>query len=240
MFQLRATDLMHSYGSRRVLGDGQVGVSLTVSGIESVALMGPSGSGKSTLLSMLGGLATPAEGEVVIDVDTEPGRSVFGWVLQTNTALGSRSVWENVKIGAVGLRSGADTESSLVASAIDQCGLAPLSKRRAKTLSGGELQRVSIARALASQPFVLLADEPTGQLDRATSDMVLDSLFTPERDYAVVVATHDPLVAARCDRTVMLVDGMLVDDRATAADAATSPAGPVNGLAQHPTNEPKR
>ncbi len=189
-----------------------VGVDLTVEQGESVAILGPSGSGKSTLLSVLGGLVRPTAGSARAEEDDgapRPLRIVTSWVLQTVNVLPERSVLDNVVVA--GLTCGLPRAQAR-ADAIDRLESVGLGDRLgdpARLLSGGEVQRVVIARALASaRPFVL-ADEPTGQLDRATSDIVLDALFTTAGGAGVVVVTHDPLVAARCDRTTRIDNGVL-------------------------------
>lgn len=207
MLDITLRQVSHSFRSTVVLRK----VDLHLPPGSTMALMGPSGSGKSTLLSILGGLIPPSDGTLTIrgPSDLAEARTEFGWVLQTTSALGTRTVWDNVKLGAMRLRLRPSRERALVADAIGKCGLAGLERRRARTLSGGELQRVSIARALAGRPLCMLADEPTGQLDRSTTSQVLDAMFTSGRDCSVVLATHDPDVAARCDRIVHLVNGRI-------------------------------
>jgi len=186
------------------------GADLAVEQGETVAILGPSGSGKSTLLSVLGGLVRPTGGVVRVDGAAGGLRDVSAWVLQTVNVLPERSVLDNVVLG--GLTRGL-TRASAVAEAaarLDAVGLGERLDDPVRVLSGGEVQRVVIARALASgRPFIL-ADEPTGQLDRATSDVVLDALFTTAGGAAVVVVTHDPEVAARCGRVARIDDGVVV------------------------------
>jgi putative ABC transport system ATP-binding protein/lipoprotein-releasing system ATP-binding protein len=186
------------------------GADLVVDEGETVAILGPSGSGKSTLLSVLGGLVRPTAGGVRVEGAAGGLRDVSAWVLQTVNVLPERSVLDNVVLG--GLTRGL-TRASAVAEAtvrLDAVGLGGRLDEPVRVLSGGEVQRVVIARALASgRPFIL-ADEPTGQLDRATSDVVLDALFTTAGGAAVVVVTHDPEVAARCGRVARIDDGVVV------------------------------
>lgn len=197
------------------------GVDLEVAAGESVALVGPSGSGKTTLLSISGLLQQPSEGTVSLDgrqVSAAGGRGgsgllgeVFAWVFQSVNTLRHRSALDNTALGllARGLRRG-DAEAA-AADALDRVGLAGFEDTPVETLSGGELQRVCIARAVAARPRFLLADEPTGQLDRSTSDRVLDALWQARgSETAIVIATHDPDAAARCDRVLRLVDGRVV------------------------------
>lgn len=183
------------------------GVSLSVEQGETLAVVGPSGSGKSTLLSVLGGLVRPSSGTVRVDGGRRDVRDVSAWVLQTVNVLPERTALENVALGA--LTRGLRTREARWAARerLESVGLADLVHSPARLLSGGELQRVVIARALASGRPFLLADEPTGQLDRSTSLLVLDALFTSAAGAGVVVVTHDPEVAARCGRAVRIDDG---------------------------------
>lgn len=192
-------------------------VRLVVTPGESVALLGPSGSGKTTLLALLGGLLRTDLGIVGVQVEDGSQEAVDGhvaWVLQTTNALGQRTCTENVALGclAEGLTWRAAQERA--ASALRPVGLAHRASSPARTLSGGELQRMVIARALVSSRAFVLADEPTGQLDGSTSRLVADALFTAlEPGRAIIVATHDPELAERCDRVLRIVDGRIVDGR---------------------------
>lgn len=173
---------------------------------ESVAVVGPSGSGKTTLLALLGGLLRPGSGQVFLERNGErlPAADHVSWVLQTVNVLSDRSVLDNVAVGAFadGLdRVAAAARAQLALAAV---GLAGASERPVRTLSGGEAQRVVIARAAVSDRLVLLADEPTGQLDQKTSAHVIDALLRSAADKIVIVVTHDPAVAARCSRTLTL------------------------------------
>jgi putative ABC transport system ATP-binding protein/lipoprotein-releasing system ATP-binding protein len=189
-------------------------VDLAIEDGARIAITGPSGSGKSTLLGILGGLLRPSRGEVLLDGDPIP-RSyrdlghVFGWVFQTVNALGRRSVEDNIELPL--LASGLPrTQARVIANdRLFRVGLADLSSALASSLSGGELQRMCIARAMAGKPRFLLADEPTGQLDHATSVRVLDALWTAADAATIVVATHDREVSDRCDRSIHLVDGRI-------------------------------
>jgi ABC-type lipoprotein export system ATPase subunit len=195
-------------------------IELEIANGESVALMGPSGSGKTTLLSILGLLTHPAQGEVLLDGEpVTAGRGAselrgtqFSWVFQTANALLRRSAIENA---ALQLRArGAERASAerVATLELERVGIGHLAQRPARLLSGGELQRVCIARALAAAPRWILADEPTGQLDHATT-LEVGSALIENRPIgtAVIIATHDPEVAARCGRIVRLIDGAIVD-----------------------------
>jgi ABC-type lipoprotein export system ATPase subunit len=196
-------------------------VSLSVLRGEVVAVMGPSGSGKSTLLFLLGGLDLPDEGTVrVTGVDwaTLQGRArasfrrgACGFIVQGQALLPQATAAENVEVplllGGVDIRE----RSKAVAAALDRVGLSEHAGKLPDQLSGGEQQRVSIARALVGNPAVVLADEPTGSLDSATSEEIIRLLVAAavERDSAVVLVSHDPAVAAHADRVVRLSSGEL-------------------------------
>lgn len=198
-----------------------VEVDLEVDHGETLAVMGPSGSGKTTLLGIMGLLQPPSVGEVVLDGHKIPTRgrfrtrlraSEFAWVFQTVNVLGRRTSLDNVSLGQLPrlmLRRQAD---ALARSALESVGLGHLEARLAHGLSGGELQRVCIARALVGAPRFILADEPTGQLDRSTSHGVIEALLTARRDEtSIVIATHDLGVARRCQRIVQLRDSRLIE-----------------------------
>jgi predicted ABC-type transport system involved in lysophospholipase L1 biosynthesis ATPase subunit len=199
------------------------GASLDVGRRECVAIVGRSGAGKSTLLHLLGGLDRPDRGDVRIE-----DRSLFalksreraawrarrvGFVFQSYHLLPEMDVADNVLLPAMAL--GATDRSALrrrALSLLEQVGLAGRAAHTPLELSGGEQQRVALARALMNDPALILADEPTGNLDRATGTQVLDLLFgiTRDRGHALVVVTHAPDVAARCDRVLALEDGRIV------------------------------
>jgi lipoprotein-releasing system ATP-binding protein len=198
------------------------GAELTVNAGEIVALVGPSGSGKSTLLHLAGLLEKPDSGEVYINGEasgslpeqrrTELRRQYLGFVYQYHHLLPEFSALENVvvpqMIAGVSRAAAADRAKGL----LDSLGLGERYDHRPGLLSGGEQQRVAIARALANQPALLLADEPTGNLDPHTADGVFDALLSLSRSHglAALVATHNPELAKRMDRTVRLDEGQLV------------------------------
>ena len=186
-----------------VLLDAQVG--------ESVAVVGPSGSGKTTFLALLGGLLRPQSGRVVLDRDGEelPVAEHVSWVLQTVNVLADRSVIDNVAVGAFADGLDRATATARARTALAAVGLAGTDERLVRTLSGGEAQRVVIALAAVSDRPVLLADEPTGQLDQDTSAHVIDALLASAAAKITVVVTHDPAVAARCSRILVLGAGHL-------------------------------
>jgi ABC-type lipoprotein export system ATPase subunit len=225
---LEATDLARSYGpadrARRALLD----VSLTVNRGEVVAVMGPSGSGKSTLLYLLGGLDLPDAGVVrLTGVDWRSLRGsdrarfmrrTCGFIVQGLALLPQATAAENVELPMLldGVERG--DRARRVAAVLERVGLAGQASQLTDELSGGEQQRVSIARALVNRPAIVLADEPTGSLDSATAQVVTRLLVEAarERDAAVVVVTHDPAVARHADRIVTLHSGRLATGEALA------------------------
>lgn len=210
--------------ARRVtlsLGGSEVlkGASLSVSPAEIVAIEGPSGSGKSSLLFCLAGLMAPDHGEVRfrerrIDTLKEKDRSAlrlreFGFVFQFADLVPELTVAENVELPLrfTGVTAGAARQKAL--EILDVLGIAATAGRRAFEVSGGQMQRAAVARALVHDPAVVFADEPTGALDEVTGHLVLDLLLKAagERDTAVVMVTHDPQVAVRAHRRMCLHDG---------------------------------
>jgi len=199
------------------------GVDLTVGDGELVAIMGPSGCGKSTLLHVMGALDTPTIGEVRLDgrslgtlsdrERTEVRRTRIGFVFQFFNLVPVLTVAENVALPAVVGRAPTKDRETRLREVLASVGLLELRDRLPNQLSGGQQQRVAIARALFNRPAVLLADEPTGNLDHASGRDVLD-LFRALHagGQTVVIVTHDPAVAAAAQRVVFLHDGTVVAD----------------------------
>jgi lipoprotein-releasing system ATP-binding protein len=198
------------------------GLNLNVARGEVIALVGPSGAGKSTLLHIAGLLEKPDSGEVRIDGEdcgtlsddrrTELRRGHLGFVYQFHHLLPEFSALENIVVPQMIAGKSKSEAEKRGLQLLDRMGLAARADHRPGQLSGGEQQRVAIARALANKPTLLLADEPTGNLDPDTSDGVFAQLITLARDegLAALIATHNPALAARMDRTVRMDHGVLV------------------------------
>ena len=219
---LEARDLTKEYrlGGRAVRA--LRGVSVAVHQGEYVAITGPSGSGKSTLLHILGGLDAPDSGAVALEgVPLERlGDSALtrirllrmGFVFQRFHLLPVLSALENVELPMAEAGIGRRERGSRARELLDYVGLSERSGHRATELSGGEMQRVAVARALANRPALLFADEPTGELDLTTGRQVLDLFRRLNRDgMTIIVVTHDEHLAAEASRTVHLLDGQLAD-----------------------------
>lgn len=171
-----------------------------------VAVTGPSGSGKSTLLQIIGGLLNPQGGTI----ENRPRPQDVGWVFQIPTALGRRTALDNVIVSLLGERIGERQYRTQALGALESVGLSGKAHQPAHSLSGGELQRVQLARALVSAPPLVIADEPTAQLDRRSTEAVLRALVRARAATStVVIATHDNQVAQACDRRLRLVDGVI-------------------------------
>ena len=201
-------------------------ISLTVNQGEFVAVMGASGSGKSTLLNVLGGLLAPDSGTVTVDgLDlgsmsdaalTVYRRDRVGFIFQMFNLVGTLNVEENILLPS--LAGGKKVASSTLDTMIEKVGLSHRRHAMPDTLSGGEQQRVAIARALVSGPALVLADEPTGNLDSENTRLMGDLFRDLHRAQgcAFVLVTHAPDVAMWADRVIVLKDGSIVDDRSTA------------------------
>jgi putative ABC transport system ATP-binding protein len=202
------------------------GVTLDIAAGAFVSIMGPSGSGKSTLLHLMGGLDLPTKGEVVVDGSalsrmsddevTILRRRKIGFVFQFFNLLPTYTAEENVALPLLldGV-SGRDARPRVEA-ALEQVGLSHRRRHRPEELSGGEMQRVAIARALVIDPRVILADEPTGNLDTRTGAHVLELLQAAnrERHCTIVLVTHDAVAAAHAERLITLKDGTVEGQRA--------------------------
>jgi len=222
--------LVKDYGEEPVRTRVLHGIDFTVHKGEFAAIMGPSGSGKSTLLNLIGLLDRPTAGSVTLDgqdtglLDDDGltryrGRAV-GFVFQFHHLLPEFTALENVMIPMMADK-GRQTASMVECGAhlLSEVGLGTHLHKKATLLSGGQAQRVAIARALAMAPRLVLADEPTGNLDTHSADEIFVLLreFNRAKGVTFLVVTHDPRLAARCDRIVEVVDGRIVADRLNTA-----------------------
>lgn len=192
---------------------------------QSLAVLGPSGSGKSTLLYIIGAIDQPTSGQVRLDQEqphqlTPDGLARYrqqkiGFVFQDHSLLPHLSAWENVLVPVLAARRVTEADRKRSAELLDQVGLSHRRDHLPGALSGGERQRVAIARSLVNGPTVLLADEPTGNLDRETADSISELLCTlPQQEATMlVVVTHSQDLAARCDRRLYLRDGNLIEEQ---------------------------
>jgi putative ABC transport system ATP-binding protein len=205
---LEGRDIRVVRGGRVVLQD----VSLQATGGRMLAVVGPSGSGKTTLLGVLAGLVRPDDGTVQLDGAPVDGsarqRRSFGFLLQTHALLPVLTATENVEIALRAREVEPDEARARAVAALEEVGLGGALHRPVERLSGGQQQRVALARALAPRPAVLLADEPTSELDAATRDRMIDLIAARAAEGTVVVlATHDLEVADRCRDRIDLRDG---------------------------------
>ncbi|MBI1257236.1 MAG: ATP-binding cassette domain-containing protein [Chloroflexi bacterium] len=212
----------------KIYREGQVetvalrGVSLAVEAGEMVAIVGPSGSGKSTLLNLIGGLDTPSAGQVWVgeqNIGALPEaerarlrRQQLGFVFQDYNLLPFMTAAENIVLALH--FAGTQHASLTAAELLSEVGLADRLDHRPAALSGGEQQRVAIACALANQPAVLLADEPTGELDSLTAQAIMELLIAVNRSHrmTIILVTHDPAVAAYAQRVIHMRDGEIVNE----------------------------
>ena len=218
---------LSNVGKRYMMGEepfmALVGVDLHIGRNEYVALIGPSGSGKSTLMNLLGCLDTPSEGRYVLNGrdtsdmdDTELARvrnREIGFIFQSFHLLPRLSVLQNVMQPLVYRGMPRAERQARATRALARVGLADRMGHRPNQLSGGQRQRVAVARALVGEPSILLADEPTGNLDSKTSAEIM-ALFDElhAQGQTVVVVTHEPDIAAHCKRTIRVSDGRIVED----------------------------
>ncbi|WP_245510607.1 ABC transporter ATP-binding protein [Antarcticimicrobium sediminis] len=220
-------------GITRVYGRGEAevraldGIDLTIRAGEFVAIMGPSGSGKSTAMNVIGCLDSPTAGEYLfngvdvarLDKDQRAliRRHYLGFVFQGYNLLPRTPALENVELPLIYKGVGAAERRARALAALEQVGLANRGHHDPSELSGGQQQRVAIARALAGSPEVLLADEPTGNLDTHRSAEIMELLarLRAETGLTIVMVTHEEDMAAYADRLIWMVDGRIADDRPT-------------------------
>ncbi|MGH3128162.1 MAG: ABC transporter ATP-binding protein [Gaiellaceae bacterium] len=221
VYELRSVSRMYTLGGAQVHAIREIDLALTAG--ESVAIVGPSGSGKTTLLQLLGALDRPTAGELLFegrDIGRLADRAlselrlgVLGFVFQQFNLIPTLTAAQNVEIALAPTSSSRAARRGRVLGLLTSVGLAERADHVPSKLSGGEQQRVAIARALANDPHVLLADEPTGNLDSTTGAEIMDlllSLSGNEQRRTVIVVTHDPDVAGRAARVIRMLDGRLV------------------------------
>jgi ABC-type lipoprotein export system ATPase subunit len=219
---LRTRGLRRDYGREASLVRAVDGVDLEVAQGETVAIMGPSGCGKSTLLYLLGGLDRPTGGQIWLDGQDLSGlserglarlrRDAIGFVFQAFQLMDELTAVENVELPALLAGRSPRSARQRAGELLERVGLGDRARFLPTQLSGGQRQRVAIARALVADPLVVLADEPTGNLDSAATVEVLrlfDQLHTAGQ--TLVIVTHDPRVAATADRMISMRDGMFTD-----------------------------
>ncbi len=217
---LQAKDLKKYYGKGETEVHALDGVNLEIEAGKFVAIIGTSGSGKSTLLNMLGGLDTPTSGTVTIgntelsDLNDEQltvfRRRRIGFIFQNYNLIPTLNVWENIVFPIA--MDGQKPDKKFIHEVVQMLGLEEKIHSLPNNLSGGQQQRVAIARALASKPDIILADEPTGNLDSKTSDNVVALLHMTSQKFhqTIIMITHNPEIAQLTDQTIHIEDGRIV------------------------------
>ena len=214
-------------GVSRAFDDGAIvalrSIDLTIPAGDCVAILGPSGSGKSSIVNLLSGIDRPTSGRILWNGTPVESRRAWsrlrrdgiGIVFQEFNLIPTLSAAENVEMALMGRGVAANQQRARAQAALGRVGLAHRMRHLPHALSGGERQRVAIARAIVNAPSVLLADEPTGNLDSANAAAVADLLFCLQRDtgMTLVLVTHDESLAARCRRCIRVRDGEIAEDR---------------------------
>ncbi|MEW5912793.1 MAG: ABC transporter ATP-binding protein [Thermodesulfobacteriota bacterium] len=227
---LRADNLSKTYGSGEAEASALAGVSFTIEQGEFVAVMGPSGSGKSTLLSVLGALNTPDQGGYFVDeMDiyslnqnqrADFRREYLGFVFQSFNLVPYLSLAENVMLPLAIKKMSRGQRWDMAREALGRVGLAGKERRLPSQVSGGEQERAAVARALVNRPPILLADEPTGNLDQATSQQIMELLTRLGNEgMTIIMVTHSPECAAYAGRLLSMRDGRLAGSSPQAAAA---------------------
>jgi putative ABC transport system ATP-binding protein len=221
--------LIHLDGVKKVFFTDEIethaldGVHLEIKVGEFLAIAGPSGCGKSTLLSILGLLDSPTEGDYTLNGQPVANLSLsdrtrirnreIGFIFQAFNLIGDLTVFENVELPLTYRSMGSSERKQRVQQVLERVGMAHRMKHYPSQLSGGQQQRVAVARALVGQPSILLADEPTGNLDSKNSEAVMDLLRQLHAEGATIcMVTHDPRFASVADRTIHLFDGRIVEE----------------------------
>ncbi len=236
MSYIKAGNLVKHYGT----GDGLVqavrGISFEIEEGEFVAVMGESGSGKSTLLSMMGALSTPTEGNFFVD-DIEIynlsrdqradfRREFLGFVFQSFNLIPYLTLAENVMLPLVTIKARSKTKKAMAEEALDRVGLGDMVDRLPSQISGGEQERVAVARAIVNNPPILLADEPTGNLDSKTSGDLMGLLKNLNAEgMTIIMVTHSEESARTARRILKIEDGLLTDEERLIGEAASVRSG---------------
>jgi len=219
---ITVSNISKTYGRRNNRFVALDDVSFNIPNGKTAAIIGKSGSGKSTLMHILGGLDQPTSGTIMVDDEdiTKLKRRKMdrfrshklGFVFQSFFIEGNQTCYQNVGLPLEISRLRRRKRKALIEAALEQVDLADKKRTKAKNLSGGQKQRLAIARAIVSKPRLLLADEPTGNLDSATGEKIISLLFDLHKDLgtALVIVTHDADLAARCDIQIQLKDGKLL------------------------------
>lgn len=221
MSMIEIRNLSKTYGKKANTMQAIDHISLKLPDTKTIAIVGKSGSGKSTLLHLIGGLDQPSDGEVIVlgrnltrlgkrEMDNYRSQDL-GFVFQSFFVEPNQTCYQNVALPLEINRVPKALRKQKIEDALKQVDLTGKDKNRAATLSGGEKQRLAIARAIVTNPKIILADEPTGNLDSATGDKVIDLLFDLHRNNgtALVIVTHDHDIAKRCDIRVFVKDGQI-------------------------------
>jgi putative ABC transport system ATP-binding protein len=229
VIQMREMRREYQMGAERV--QALRGVSVEIRRNEYVAIMGPSGSGKSTLMNLIGCLDTPSGGEYWLngqevsrmsdDALARVRNREIGFVFQTFNLLPRATALQNVELPLVYAGHSSRERHVRATQALERVGLGDRMHHRPNEMSGGQRQRVAIARALVNEPSILLADEPTGNLDSVTSEEIMKVFgLLHAQGQTVVLVTHEPDIAAHADRVIVLRDGLVASDTRTPRDAA--------------------
>jgi putative ABC transport system ATP-binding protein len=239
---IRMQGVTKTYDAGELAVQALRGIDLEIEKGQMVAIIGPSGSGKSTLMHILGCLDAPTDGTYRLEGKDVSELSGFqlaairnqkvGFVFQTFNLLPKASLLRNVELPLLYAGVSGAERKELALQALDKVGLRDRAKHRPSELSGGQRQRAAIARAIVNQPSLILADEPTGNLDTKTGLEILEIFDRMHaRGETIVVVTHDPRIAERCERVVSIVDGQIEDDLVRGDAASRPPSHPPAPLA---------
>lgn len=236
MSYIKAQNLVKHYGTGEALVQAVRGISFEIGNGEFVAIMGESGSGKSTILSMMGALNTPTEGNFLVDdIDiynlsrdqrADFRREYLGFVFQSFNLIPYLTLAENVMLPLVTIKARNNEKRAMAEEALDRVGLGDKVNRLPGQISGGEQERVAVARAIVNNPPILLADEPTGNLDSKTSGEIMGLLKKLNAEgMTIIMVTHSKESARTARRILKIEDGHLVDEERIIGEAASVRAG---------------